>query len=379
VPSTFSAHLAIDLFVFITAEATALSAAMTWALKDGAAMIGGLYFSYLASPLFDSHVKEFRLFADVINDVGLTLDMLTPRFQDNLLIVASAAGLCKALCGLSAGATKSSITQHFALEGNMADLNAKESTQETLVSLLGMILGICLARGLHRLDQEHSFFVNQLQWLIFSLLTLLHVWANWKGVSMLRLQTLNRERSEIVLTNILRALENSYLINSTKVTHELRAALKHLPTPTQVTESLISSSVKMLWSGRLRLKARLADVITSDWHAVEEFRNERYALALNGRNHVLVSLLTGAKPKDQMKAFLHALLIARVTKRDGPDTQQQSIISRTHQLVDLLFSDDATNSLSLMSELAIKDWKVQDRVYLGFSRRRAQWTIAKDD
>jgi hypothetical protein len=34
-------------------------------------MLGGLFFSYFASPFFDSYVKEFRLFADVINDLGL--------------------------------------------------------------------------------------------------------------------------------------------------------------------------------------------------------------------------------------------------------------------------------------------------------------------
>jgi hypothetical protein len=34
-------------------------------------MLGGLLFSYFASPFFDCYVKEFRLFADVINDLGL--------------------------------------------------------------------------------------------------------------------------------------------------------------------------------------------------------------------------------------------------------------------------------------------------------------------
>ena len=50
-----------------------------------------------------------------------------------------------------AGATKGSITQHFA-KGNIADLNAKEGTQETLVSLLGMIFGIALAKYIQALE-----------------------------------------------------------------------------------------------------------------------------------------------------------------------------------------------------------------------------------
>eukprot|EP00970_Alexandrium_tamarense_P019745 scaffold14402_cov207-Alexandrium_tamarense.AAC.9 len=60
------------------AAATAMSAAMTWAIRDGLGMVGGLLFSYVASSHFDAHVKEFRLVADVLNDVGLTLDMALP-------------------------------------------------------------------------------------------------------------------------------------------------------------------------------------------------------------------------------------------------------------------------------------------------------------
>mmetsp|Transcript_30668 Transcript_30668/g.67366 ORF Transcript_30668/g.67366 Transcript_30668/m.67366 type:complete len:284 (+) Transcript_30668:81-932(+) len=137
------------------AEATAMSAAVAWAMRDGLGMIGGLLFSYLASSQFDQCVKEYRLFADIINDVGLTLDMLAPYAgRSRVLYVTSLATVCKTMCGMAAGATKGSITHHFAIRGNMADLNAKESTQETLVSLLGMIMGIGLARYLHSLEKQ---------------------------------------------------------------------------------------------------------------------------------------------------------------------------------------------------------------------------------
>jgi hypothetical protein len=81
-------------------------------------MLGGLLFAYVASPHFDSHVKEFRLFADVINDVALTLDMLTPllRHHNHLMMwtISAISMLCKVMCGMSAGATKASITVHLA-------------------------------------------------------------------------------------------------------------------------------------------------------------------------------------------------------------------------------------------------------------------------
>ena len=89
-------------------------------------MIGGLLFSYIASPHFDAHVKEFRLLADILNDVGMTLDMALPilltqtwmvsplstfptisaYMPSAYLVLTSISTLCKVACGMAAGATK---------------------------------------------------------------------------------------------------------------------------------------------------------------------------------------------------------------------------------------------------------------------------------
>ena len=83
--------------------ASPMAAAIAWVLRDGFGMFGSLVFSYVFGRGFDRDVKErrrivaprsvaalsptlatssrpqeWRLFADLINDVGLTLDMLAP-------------------------------------------------------------------------------------------------------------------------------------------------------------------------------------------------------------------------------------------------------------------------------------------------------------
>jgi len=366
-------------------EATALSAALTWALKDGLAMVGGLLFSYTAAPLFDSYVKEFRLFADLINDVGLSLDMVAPYFSHHLLWVTSAATLCKTLCGISAGATKSSITQHFALEGNMADLNAKESTQETLVSLIGMLLGVALAHQLSRLEQEwqQPDLAMQIQWVIFAILTLLHVWANWKGVRLLRLRTLNRERAGIVLSgllDILLVMMHSKELEPGGFQKILSSHMEELPQPTDVHESLLSSTIKMIWPGRLRLGARLTKVLIEDAQVVDEFSSERYVLTFNGRGHVLVCLLTGADTNDELQAFLHALLILRCSQSKANVLQDLSarrkLVTQTLEQVKMLF-DSSNDSNGLLTALEKRGWDVHGRLYLGFPRRRSRWSSTK--
>jgi hypothetical protein len=436
------------------AEATAMSAALTWALKDGLAMMGALVFSYAASPLFDSHVKEFRLFADVINDVGLTLDMMAPWFavtgtssssgsMSQLLLVTSAATLCKTLCGMAAGATKSSITVHFAIQGNMADLNAKESTQETLVSLTGMMLGVSLARQLTKLEEQEaaqgSFDSSEtatstallLQWGIFVVLTVVHVWANWKGVKLLHLETLNRERAHVVLRNLVTALQvhsntretstssathNSKALDTKQCQAEVQSALSNLPRPVDINESLLASTRNMLFPGRLVLGARLVAVLTSRQDGtstnntsssnsmqavVDEFRSERYVLAIAPSGRILVSLLTGATAKDELKAFVHAVLTVqcldsytsskkRQMLQDGAACQ--ILVQETHEQIKSLFADSSSGSgdhggttttdqknVSLVSELTAKGWHVEDRVYLGFPRRRSRWNVVKTD
>jgi hypothetical protein len=39
--------------------------------------------------------------------------------------------ICRALCGVSAGATRAALMGHFARTDNVADISAKEGIQET--------------------------------------------------------------------------------------------------------------------------------------------------------------------------------------------------------------------------------------------------------
>ena len=55
-----------------------MAVAVAWVLRDGFGMCGSLLFAPLVGSGFDENAKEWLLFADLINDVGLTLNMLAP-------------------------------------------------------------------------------------------------------------------------------------------------------------------------------------------------------------------------------------------------------------------------------------------------------------
>lgn len=423
------------------AEATAMSAAVAWATKDGLGMVGGLLFSYCASSQFDSHVKEFRLFADVVNDVGLTLDMLAPHVgHGRVLYVSSIATVCKVMCGMAAGATKGSITQHFAIRGNMADLNAKESTQETLVSLMGMLLGIALARYLHHLEQTAiddddnvgKRMAALVSWSIFVFLTVVHVWANYVGVKLLHLRTLNRERATVALRGLIDACGDD-LINAAELKRrrngdsaENDALFRKILRPEDVSESLWASTRKLLYPGNLRLGTRLSETMQGmksedALHYLQtEFCDENYVVSVVGGGHrkhlagakVCISLRVGASDCDEMKAFLHAMLLRgyldRLIRTDGNiqlslSQDVKSLIAITHHRVDSLLRnrrdishsgdmtgdtlktgkgstpDDSERSNSFLDKLSTRGWDVTGRLYLGYGRWRFQWESAKVD
>lgn len=83
--------------------------------------------------------------------------------------------------------------QHFALNGNVADLSAKEGSQETAVTLIGMIGGACVVEAIDGPARV------KWTWTIFLLLTFVHVYANWRGVRGLILRTLNTQRTHAII------------------------------------------------------------------------------------------------------------------------------------------------------------------------------------
>jgi len=85
----------------------------------------------------------YRLAADVFNDCAIIIDCLCPALPYNYRVVALClSGVLRSLCGVSAGGAKAALSAHFAKTGNVAELNAKDSSQETVIGLLGMLVWI---------------------------------------------------------------------------------------------------------------------------------------------------------------------------------------------------------------------------------------------
>lgn len=357
-------------------DATAFSAAIQWALRDGTGMVGGLVFSYACSSYFDTHVKEFRLFADVINDVALTLDMFAPLAPSEYsLYILSLSTICKTMCGMSAGATKGRITQHFARhDGNMADLTAKESTQETLVSLLGMIGGVNVAQWLEGAPPSTT-------WWIFWILTVVHVWANYKGVMVLKLTTLNPERTEGLFRGMVQTLAENHDGDEDAIDEDkLQNAVQEAPSPGTVEESLYRSTWTLFFPSVLPSKPFNPKYCKLD--CIKVLQDESYLLGYGGDQRVYIWLGVKASKSDELQGYFHAMLLRELLRQGkswGMEVVQRSLlhVKQLFRLKELHGLDSKQHSL--LGCLEEKGWDLQSRLYLGYSLARIDWSSVKED
>ncbi|KAM5567384.1 protein root UVB sensitive 3 [Rosa sericea] len=177
-------------------SATVIGATFQWFLRDLTGMLGGILFTFYQGSNLDSNAKMWRLVADLMNDLGMLMDLVSPLFPSAFVFVVCLGSLSRSFTGVASGATRAALTQHFALQSNAADISAKEGSQETMATMIGMALGMLLAR----VTMEHPLAI----WFSFLSLTVFHMYANYKAVRCLALNSLNPQRCSILLQHFMK-------------------------------------------------------------------------------------------------------------------------------------------------------------------------------
>ncbi|OBT83777.1 hypothetical protein VE02_07450 [Pseudogymnoascus sp. 03VT05] len=164
-------------------------------LQDSTGRIATILFAARLGLSLEPECKRWRLVADIFNDAAMILDCLSPAFPKPLRVsLLSASAALRALCGVAAGSAKASLSAHFAKSGNLGELNAKDSSQETIISLLGMLVGTALI----------PYLTTPLQtWTSLLLLLTIHLTTNYFAVRAVSMRTLNRQRASLLLRPLL--------------------------------------------------------------------------------------------------------------------------------------------------------------------------------
>ncbi|CAK7262612.1 hypothetical protein SEPCBS57363_000155 [Sporothrix epigloea] len=177
-------------------------------IQDTFSRMATILFAHRLGQAIEPECKMYRFMADMFNDSALLLDLLTPVlpfFPKVCVMVVSS--ILRSLCGIAANASKASLSAHFAKTGNLAELNAKEASQETVISLLGMLAGYAVVH----LVQDRTVV---LYWMVT--LIMVHLYMNYQGVRCVKMLTLNRQRATIVFSEY---LHTGKILTPTEVAH----------------------------------------------------------------------------------------------------------------------------------------------------------------
>ncbi|XP_011018620.1 PREDICTED: protein root UVB sensitive 3 isoform X1 [Populus euphratica] len=281
-------------------SATVIGATFQWFLRDLTGMLGGILFTFYQGSDLDSNAKMWRLVADLMNDLGMLMDLLSPLFPSAFIFVVCLGSLSRSFTGVASGATRAALTQHFALQNNAADISAKEGSQETVATMIGMALGMILARITMGLPLAI--------WFSFLSLTVFHMYANYRAVGCLALTSLNIERSAILFQHF---METGQVLSPEQVSR-----MEHV-LPTWIT-SWSSKKVKLLHAN-VRLGVRVSSLDHQEMKEVLLSAGSHYLKAkylLVERKRIIdVIMHKNSTASDVLQSFIHALVMAELMQK----------------------------------------------------------------
>ncbi|XP_036597503.1 RUS family member 1 isoform X1 [Trichosurus vulpecula] len=340
------------------AAASVSAATITWLLKDGTGMLGRIGFAWLMGSRLDCEAKKWRLFADVLNDAAMLLEIVAPAFPSCFTFIVCVSSLAKCIVGVAGGATRAALTMHQARRDNMADVSAKDGSQETLVNLAGLLVSLLL---LPLLSERPSLSLAA-----FFLFTALHLYANFRAVRAVIMETFNEARLYLVL---------KYFIQWGKV----------LTPP-------LANHMEPLWTGchpsmSLSLGVPLHSLVSSafELQQVSEGHQQPYLLRWDRcRGQIQVTLGQDVSAGVILRAATHGLLLAalledvplteeletlRAQIRAAPEGDNWTIVKETYQILDRLYP-------KFLKELQAVGWETEHHL-LEVDEWRAAWPLGE--
>ncbi|XP_006872001.1 PREDICTED: UPF0420 protein C16orf58 homolog [Chrysochloris asiatica] len=341
------------------AKASVSAATATWLVKDSTGMLGRIVFAWWKGSKLDCNAKQWRLFADVLNDGAMFLEIMAPLAPAYFTMTVCISNLAKCIVGVAGGATRAALTVHQARRNNMADVSAKDGSQETLVNLAGLLVSLLL---LPLVSDWPSFSFG-----CFLLFTALHIYANYRAVRALVMDTLNEGRLWLVLRHFLQRGE--------------------------VLSPTSANQMEPLWTGfwpslSLSLGVPLHRLVSrvSELQQLIGEHQEPYLLHWNqSQNQVQVVLSPTAGPETVLRAATHGLVLGALKGAGplpgeleelrnqvwaGPENHSWAIVKETHQVLNKLFP-------KFLKGLQEAGWKTEKH-QLEVDEWRATWLLTPE-
>ncbi|KAG6547664.1 hypothetical protein Mapa_011113 [Marchantia paleacea] len=336
-------------------KATVVGATFQWFLRDFTGMLGGILFTLLQGSDLDSNAKQWRLAADLLNDMGMLMDLLSPLFPGSFLAIVCIGSIARSITGVASGATRAALTQHFALRQNAADVSAKEGSQETAATMVGMLFGMAVARI------TAGNYVAM--WTSFLALTFFHMYANYRAVRSLCLTSLNSNRTWLLL-------EGFTSREKVPTPQELSSMENVLPHPSSLLPFKLSRS-QTRWS--ISFGSRISSIKPhAGWESlsrmlIQRYGRDTYMVAIEGTT-IHIILHQNATGEDSLRGYVHALYLRAVLER----SENVGFVGST-DAAEIESLNWMTTTYKLFLKLVQTSGWVTNRVYISAGEWRADW------
>ena len=189
------------------ASAAPMAGALNWVMKDGIGQLGGVIFasritSNTSGNTIDKDPKRYRMISALSMDGATFLEILSPLFPGNFLLIASVANIGKNIGFLTASASRAALHQSLAIRDNLGDVTAKAGSQSIAASLLGTGLGIGISSFI---GGDHMNVA-----LGFLCLSSIHQFCTYKSLKAISLKKFNKQRLLIALDLYLQSIIDPY-------------------------------------------------------------------------------------------------------------------------------------------------------------------------
>ncbi|XP_054615927.1 RUS1 family protein C16orf58 homolog [Dunckerocampus dactyliophorus] len=249
---------------------------------------------------------------DVLNDIAMFMEVLAPFFPAWFTMIVCTSGIFKSVVGVAGGATRAALTVHQARRDNMADISAKDGSQETLVNLAGLLVSLILIP----LVTDNPVLTLSL----FCVFTALHLFANYKAVRSVVMETLNEARLAIVLQHF---LQDGRILSPAEANRKEPVLLEFRKTVP------------------IKLGVRLQEVVQSPEElslAFKKNNNTPFLLAVTN-GCVCVCLGAQACTQDEIRAMCQAIWISdELTACTELPEKHPDLVHESHKLMDAVFS-----------------------------------------
>ena len=173
--------------------ATAVAASIKWITKDGVGALGRLFVGGRLGLYIDQHPREWRMAADIIITVGLSLEIATVFFPSQFLLLAGTGNFARALAKGMAKPSFRVIQQHFARDNNIGEVSAKEESWEVAGQFTGLLTSVAILSALQDANGWEPILVT---WAIFHSV---HVVCRFIALRCLQFDSLSLVRSSILI------------------------------------------------------------------------------------------------------------------------------------------------------------------------------------